>query len=205
MHVRKVTAPRLTCLWPGLGRLWWLGQWQGLASAFIFTLLLNALAISTFLWFELVPPAARVIACAALSLWWVIAAIATWRALPNLMAPQAEKNFQGLFVAAQGEYLRGNWFQAEAHLRKLLRWEPHDVESLLLLATLLRHTNRGDLARGQLQRLERLEGANRWRLEIQRERELLRTNSQREHATETHKSRFDDRSTAADSSVTRAA
>jgi len=43
-----------------------------------------------------------------------------------------------------------------------------------MLATLLRHTGRLDDACGQLDRLERLENASKWELEIGRERELIR-------------------------------
>jgi hypothetical protein len=43
-----------------------------------------------------------------------------------------------------------------------------------MLATLLRHTSRFDEATKQLNRLQRLEGCEKWALEIGREREWLR-------------------------------
>jgi hypothetical protein len=79
----------------------------------------------------------------------------------------------GLFVQAQGEYLRGHWYEAESLLRKLLRKSPGDIEAHLLLATLYRHTRRGDEMRDRLRRLERLDGAQQWRWEVDRERQLL--------------------------------
>ena len=45
----------------------------------------------------------------------------------------------------------------------------HDVDAHLLLASLLRHTKRLNEAREQLQRLERLDGAEKWQMEIGRE------------------------------------
>ena len=71
-------------------------------------------------------------------------------------------------------YLRGDYFQAERLLGNLLREDSRDLEARLMLATLLRHTGRTDEAAAELNVLVRLEGAGKWELEIQRERELLR-------------------------------
>jgi cytochrome c-type biogenesis protein CcmH/NrfG len=69
--------------------------------------------------------------------------------------------------------LKGNWFEAERELNKLLRRDNRDLEARLMLATLLRHTKRFDEATRQLNVLVRLEGAKRWELEIRREGELI--------------------------------
>jgi cytochrome c-type biogenesis protein CcmH/NrfG len=58
-------------------------------------------------------------------------------------------------------------------LQQLLRQSPRDVESHLMLATLYRHTSRREEALERLRLLERLDGSERWRWEIARERELL--------------------------------
>jgi thioredoxin-like negative regulator of GroEL len=69
--------------------------------------------------------------------------------------------------------LKGNWFEAERGLYRLLRENDHDLEARLLLATLFRHTKRFEEATRQLNQLARLDGAQRWALEIQREGQLL--------------------------------
>jgi len=71
------------------------------------------------------------------------------------------------------EYLQGSWFEAEAILGRLLRQVPRDVEGRLLLATVLRRTQRHDEALEQLDRLERLRDAARWSREIADERQRI--------------------------------
>jgi thioredoxin-like negative regulator of GroEL len=83
-----------------------------------------------------------------------------------LSAPSAID--EDLFNAAQNEYLKGNWYEAEVALNRLLDGNILDVEARLMLASLLRRTGRGDEAATQLARLSRTDGAERWRLEIAR-------------------------------------
>ena len=56
---------------------------------------------------------------------------------------------------------------------RLLQRHPRDVEARLLLATLLRHARRYPEALDQLDRLERLNDAAKWTLEIETERRHL--------------------------------
>jgi hypothetical protein len=60
----------------------------------------------------------------------------------------------------------------------LLRKNLRDLEARLMLATLLRHSGRVDEAKRQLDTLARFEGAGKWELEIQRERDLLSNTKQ---------------------------
>ncbi len=87
-------------------------------------------------------------------------------------------------MAAQTEYLKGNWIEAEAILRKLLRRSPRDVEALLLLATMQRRTGRFDQARQQLQQMSRLDAAQPWHVEIRDQRELLRRKTEQQRLEE---------------------
>jgi thioredoxin-like negative regulator of GroEL len=80
---------------------------------------------------------------------------------------------RGLFIAAQGEYLKGHWFEAENLLQEMLVRSPADVDAHLLLATLYRHTRRIDEAHERLRLMERLDGVERWQSEIGVERRLL--------------------------------
>jgi hypothetical protein len=79
------------------------------------------------------------------------------------------QNQQALFIRAQTEYLRGHWVEAQTLLEQLIRRDPEDVESHLLLASVYRRTQRIDLSRRQLREIQGFEGAARWRFEIGRE------------------------------------
>lgn len=172
--IRMMTLARLTCLWPGLPRLWFRGDWTGLLSAGGFAVIVNFLVITTLLWPEIAPAPLCAVGFGFAVLWWGVGLVFSLREWPQIMAATDDDPQEGLFIAAQTEYLKGNWIEAEAHLRKLLRRRPRDVESLLLMASIARRTDRCDEARIQLQDLARLEAAARWQTEIRCERELLR-------------------------------
>ena len=70
------------------------------------------------------------------------------------------------FRQAQATYLASDWVKTEQLLLKLLKQDARDVEARLMLATLWKHQQRGKEALRQLDRLERLEAADRWRHEI---------------------------------------
>lgn len=160
-------------IWPGLARLWGPGQWRGLALALCFAVLLNGALLAS--WGEV----GELERGARWSLWAVILGIwlfsardshrwLSWRAsLPK------STDLQPLFQRAQNEYLQGHWVAAEVSLRELLSQSEGDTEARLLLATLYRRTGRVDLAREQLSELARKDGAERWRLEINREWEFI--------------------------------
>ena len=68
-----------------------------------------------------------------------------------------DQNTDELFLAAQREYLRGNWFEAEAELLELTQLAPDDVPAVLLLVGVLRHTHRYRPALRRLEQLQLLE------------------------------------------------
>jgi cytochrome c-type biogenesis protein CcmH/NrfG len=78
-----------------------------------------------------------------------------------------------LFPQALGEYLKGNWYEAESICHQLLRGKVRDVEAQLMLATILRHTGRYAEARARLDDLQRLDDAAKWEWEIANELERL--------------------------------
>ena len=170
-------------LWPGLPQLWTRGSWVGLTLAVGFTALVNALAATTFVWNEWLPVRVRWMALGAAGVIWLLAWLegrADWRRLlselsagEGAVADPAERN-NAWFREAQAAYLAHDWVSAEQTLLKLLKSDPRDAEARLLLATLLRHEQRLDAAREQLDRLELLETAEAWRHEIAWERERLR-------------------------------
>jgi tetratricopeptide (TPR) repeat protein len=165
--------PWATCIWPGLPYLWLDGAWSGLGLALAAAVLLDVLLLSTLLWVEWFDPwvvKSGWAACVGLWLASAIHAVKRYSSNDNIDADSIE----GLFRRAQAEYLQGDHFQAEATLTGLLAREPRDAEARLLLATLLRHTQRYEEAEDQLKQLSRFETAARWQIEITGERALLK-------------------------------
>lgn len=180
-----LSTPWITCLWPGLSELWVRGRWTGLVWALGFTLLLNAALVSKGVWPELGNFWIRS------GLWYLV--LGFWLANSIWMGVRLasgsldahDASADQLFQTAQTSYLRGQWFQAEAVLLRLLRREPGDAEALLLLATLKRHTQQFEEAREILEKLERLDASRRWWFEIHREKQLL--TEREEGETEAHR------------------
>ncbi len=165
--------PWITYLWPGLTQLWSAGAWSGLAVAIGFTALVNLLALTTFVWVEVLGASLVRVGWVAAAALWVGAAVLSRRWVRRQTGKIAGSSSGDLFPAAVGEYLQGNWYEAETILGRLLRTNPRDIESRLMLATLLRHTRRFQEARDQLARLDRLEGAAEWQTEIAAERQRV--------------------------------
>jgi tetratricopeptide (TPR) repeat protein len=163
----------ITCLWPGLPRLWWQGDWKALLHALAFAAAVNLGLLSGFVWRESLPGWLLVAGWAAIGLIWLAGAWNGWRLLPKLRGDSASPDKEGLFVRAQTEYLNRHWLEAEELLLKLLACRERDAEAHLMLATLYRHTGRVAEAGECLTRLERMDGGDRWAVEITRERRLL--------------------------------
>ena len=158
----------LTCLWPGLAELWLVGSWSGLVQALGFAALLNGALAITLVWTELIGPELRFAWWTAIASYWLMGVWSAWRY--TLARPQPDGD---LFSSAVSEYLQGNWFAAESLLQQLLKADTRDIEAQLMLASLFRRTSRLPEARAALDRLSRSRGAEKWELEIKRERGLL--------------------------------
>ena len=78
-----------------------------------------------------------------------------------------------LFLDARNQYFKGNWFESESIINQILAESPHDIETRLLLLTLLRHTNRIEDALVQITDIQKWDEAKQWEFEIKRELELL--------------------------------
>jgi hypothetical protein len=163
----------MTCLWPGLNRLWPCGSWAGLALAIAAAAALNALLLVSFGWSELISACSRNTLWAVFGAVWVIAAVWSARQRAGPAAAGSVGPGQDGFVEALDHYLKGDYYQAEQVLERLLRRDIRDVDARLMLATLLRHTGRLDEAGRQLDTLARFEGAGKWELELRQERKLL--------------------------------
>ncbi len=177
-------------LWPGLPHLWLRGSWAGLALAVGFAVLLNVTAVSTWVYPEWLAPRLKLACGGATLLVWIVALVETRGELRRLsqrreaesagttpreeaVEQQRADEADRRFVDAQQNYLRGDWIGTERLLLELLRGRPEDVEARLLLATVWRRQNRRREAAGQLRKLDRMEAAGAWRMEIETERCLL--------------------------------
>lgn len=163
----------ILCLWPGLPQLWQAGAWSGLILAAGFACLLDLLLLTTLLWTEWVEPAFRVAGWTAVAVLWSVSIITGWRWSRERATGRRAARQQDLFPRALGEYLKGNWYEAEAACRNMLRRVPGDIQTRLLLATLLRRTRRWPEAHEQLTALKRLEAAGTWEFEITDEERRL--------------------------------
>jgi len=172
-------------LWPGLPQIVSQGSWTVLApaltAAVVASIALNAALVTTLVWRDVVTAEQRIILWVVLLTGWIVGAGYSFWFDRRDLARRTVSN-GSLFESALDCYLKGNWFEAERSLYRILRDNDHDLEARLMLATLFRHTKRFDEATRQLNLLARLEGAYRWALEIQREGQLL-TDARRDTIT----------------------
>ena len=164
-------TPWIMCAWPGLPQLW-RGAWSGLAVALAFAAMLNAALLMSVIWPEWVSSTARTGLWIVLAVGWVGGIWAGRRYSPGAAEPRGAV-LGDLFPAAMGQYLQGNWLEAERTLKQLIDRKPRDVPARLMLATLWRRTDRHAEARQALTELRRFEEADKWRAEIAREWEYL--------------------------------
>lgn len=162
------------CCWPGLAGLWYRGVSRSLLLAVLFSWLVSLLILATFVWPMWFQVWLVRLSWLAVSSSWLVSVLWSHWTLGRLIG-SSDKDAQGAFVQAQEEYLRGNWFEAEAILLDLLQQFPRDAEALLLLVGVLRHTQRWQPALRRLDQLDTLDTAAPWKFEILRERKMIET------------------------------
>lgn len=177
------TSYRWTVLWPGLAGLWLRGQGGGLATALAFAVVVNILLITTFLWPRLLGTVGSTtvfnfLGWFAVLCFWGVSLHSAWRRLPRLLPGADARGDDALLVQAQHAYLKGHWYDAEKHLRRLLDDSPRDVDACLMLTGVYRRTQRLAEAEQLLQLVECMPGCGKWLFEIDQERRLLAQNRQ---------------------------
>lgn len=148
-------------LWPGGTLLWQDGAWYGLMLAVGFGVLLNLALLTTLIWTDVVDATVRAVAWLLIGVIWL-----AWLAASGQHATDEETDPEPLFQRAITEYLKGDWLAAERLLQRLLKFNDHDAEARLTLATMLRRTGRLDEAARQLDVLARQDNALKWAPEI---------------------------------------
>lgn len=164
--------PQGAYLWPGLPQVWQLGDMRGLLAAIVAGFALSMMIVITFGWTQwLGQPMSGILWGAGIACWIAACRISSQRLRrQRLRAESPDRDLQ--FAAAQEHYLQGSRLETEQVLIGLLESDPRDVEARLLLATLLRRTERRSEALDHLDILERIDSAVSWRMEIARERHL---------------------------------
>lgn len=160
-------------LWPGLSGLIRYGRAGFLIIALGFASIADTVLFCTCFWTEWLETASKFYLLAGLILTWGVLSAAAAR-LSLYFDRQIAYDLTGdRFLRLLDDYLAGHWAEAERIAEILLKRNRRDPETLLLLATLRRHT--GDLLRAAetLERLERLQEADRWRFEIAAEKAAL--------------------------------
>jgi hypothetical protein len=163
----------ITVLWPGLPQAWLRGDLSALLMAVGFSVLLNLVVVASWVWIDLLTTPLLAVAWSGVILFWLVSTVTALVQMPALLRAPSVGLAEDLFRTAQGEYLKGNWFEAELALNRLLEHDPGDVDAQLMLAALTRRIGQIAEAREQLRRLATLEGAGRWQSEIAREWQLL--------------------------------
>ena len=175
----------LSCLWPGLAELWWRGRLSALPTAIAFTLALNWLLLTTFLYTEWMSGILVRMACWIGVAAWVFFVVRRCRELPTMIAPRTVSDQPDRFSEAQAAYLRAEWGDAEEWLQCVLAIEPRDPPALLLLAGVFRHTERYEAAELLTTELSRLEIADGWHLELAAETNRLQRSKEAAQSKET--------------------
>jgi hypothetical protein len=160
-------------VWPGLAQICFFGSWSGLGMAVGAGVLLDVLLLVSFGWTELIDRNLRNTIWVAFAVAWIVAIV--WsrkQCLGQAFACRLQPE-EDTFGQAVDHYLKGDNYETEQILEGLLRRNTRDLDARLMLATLLRRAGRLDEASRQLDMLTRFEGAGRWELEIQEERDLL--------------------------------
>lgn len=164
---------RYAGFWPGLPALWQRGMARGLLVSVLFSWSICVLLLATFVWTEWLAGWFLITAWTALGGYWCIEFIRSqWVAAVGVGAGSIARD-DATLIAAQHDYLQGNWFDAEAKLLPSVEKDPDDIPASLLLIGVLRHTQRYRAALRRLEQLCLLDAAHAWSFEIHREKQLL--------------------------------
>jgi hypothetical protein len=158
--------------WPGYRGIVKYGYPSFLVIALVFAFILDLFLVVNFYWTAQITPAQRNIICfCVIVIWFILGSFSHFRLrqFDLISSGMQEEKFKEVLI----HYLRGNWYEVEMFIIPRLKYNPTDVETLLLQATLYRHTERYAEALQILDKLQLLNGANKWFAEIENEKILI--------------------------------
>lgn len=161
-------------LWPGLPGLFRYGRWSFLIVALAFAFVLDGFLFLNFFWTEYLTPTQRNIGLLVLlGVWFCLGIIANQRMkwFENMRCSDLKSQKYNDVIL---HYLQGNWFETEFTLKAILKKNPQDVDALLMLATLFRHTKRSEEAIQTLLLAKKMEESRKWYFEIETELSRLK-------------------------------
>ena len=164
---------RILRLWPGVTGLFRHGQWSFLIVALTFAFCLDAFLIAGYFWSEYLTGTQRYFAAALVFVIWIALGVFENHFEKRIVMMKNSDGKRNFFSEAIVQYLRGNWFEAECFLNEVLKRNPRDPDALLMLATLYRHIQRLDESRQTLVKLQKLDAAGKWFVEIENELSAL--------------------------------
>ncbi|MDR1486284.1 MAG: hypothetical protein LBT09_15885 [Planctomycetaceae bacterium] len=158
--------------WPGYRGIVCYGYSSFLVIALVFAFILDLFLVVNFYWTDQITAAQRnIILLCVVIIWFILGSFSHFRLrqFDLISAGMQDEKFKEVLI----HYLRGNWYEVEMFIIPRLKYNPTDVETLLLQATLYRHTERYAEALQILEKLQLLNGANKWFAEIENERILI--------------------------------
>lgn len=163
---------QILCCWPGLAALWIRGVPRSLLLAVLFSWAVCLLLLATFVWPDWIQAWIVRSSWVVFGATWLASCVQSHLGLRNLVGNSDDRTHLA-FSEAQVEYLKGNWFEAEAILLEILQKYPRDAEALLMLVGVLRRTQRWQPAMRRLEQLQTLDTAAVWQFEIRQERKFI--------------------------------
>ena len=121
---------------------------MGLVAAVLLAAHVNLCIAASWVWPELLTPSHRWACWLAAGAVWLACLPWSYWAMRGIVS--GRKGGETLLIAAQTEYLRGNWVETESLVKRHLRPDARDVEARLQLAPHCRPTGRGHQAEPHL-------------------------------------------------------
>lgn len=164
-------------------------------ASVLFSWALCLLLLATFVWTDWLAGWFVFAMWGCLFAFWVTAVVRTQLKMVELLE-DFDESATDLFANAQVDYLRGNWFDAEATLLSIVQKKPSDVAANLLLVGVLRRTQRWQAAKKKLEQVSLYDSAAGWFFEIQREKALILDEMPAEETAHSDDAKNDDIATA---------
>lgn len=171
--LRRLLIAVILTVVPGWGHIWLHRTTRGLLLFILFFLALNyAIVFGGVL--DRIPDFAVNASLAFAAAIVVFAVVDVVRITIWLDSRAVRARRHALLESAVAHYLRREYAQAEAALRRMLRIDPHDGTALMYLGMVLRATGRRGKAESTFKKVIRDDRSGRWRSDARREIARLR-------------------------------